>query len=689
MLSMSADNRRISVSEHVLFTLAGAAILWVTLFLLRLFLLIYNFELIRDIPLTSIIESFFNGSRFDLRVVAYLSIPLTLSLCSQRAMMARRILRLWLHAVGSLLILLGMIELDFYREFHQRLNSLVFQYLQEDPSTVLSMLWNGFPVLRLLLAWATLSTVLYLALIKVDRMTRWCNIAVSPTKRVDLSAQLSRHGGFANPFLVLFVFIIVSVIAARGTFRQGPPLRWGDAFTTEYLFTNHLGLNGALTLYDAAKNQLSGNRDNIWTPTMDANEAVGVTRQLLLTDHDQIVDADKAVIRRTYQVPEETVLPVTNVVVILMESFAGHYVGALGSQADITPNFDKLAEEGLLFRRFFSNGTHTHQGMFATMACFPNLPGFEYLMQMPEGSHQFSGLSQLLKARGYNDLYVYNGDFAWDNQSGFFSNQGMTNFIGRNDYVNPVLDDPTWGVSDQDMFDRAAEELLKQDTQKPFYAFLQTLSNHTPYALPKELPVDAVHGHGSFDEHLTAMRYSDWALGQFFEKAKKSPYYKNTLFVIVGDHGFGANEQLTEMDLHRYHVPMLMIAPGIHERFGSTIDTVGTQVDIVPSIMGRLGGVVQHQCWGRDLLSLPPSDSGFGIIKPSGSDQTVSIITGEHMVIQPKNREPQFYQYHLGEQPKSKKVEFSPEDNLLLHQLTAFIETATNSLISNTTGVDG
>ena len=239
------------------------------------------------------------------------------------------------------------------------------------------------------------------------------------------------------------------------------------------------------------------------------------------------------------------------------------------------------------------------------------------------------------------------------------------------------------------MFDRAAEELLKQDTQKPFYAFLQTLSNHTPYALPKELPVDAVHGHGSFDEHLTAMRYSDWALGQFFEKAKKSPYYKNTLFVIVGDHGFGANEQLTEMDLHRYHVPMLMIAPGIHERFGSTIDTVGTQVDIVPSIMGRLGGVVQHQCWGRDLLSLPPSDSGFGVIKPSGSDQTVSIITGEHMVIQPKNREPQFYQYDLGEQPKSEKVEFSPEDNLLLHQLTAFIETATNSLISNTTGVDG
>jgi phosphoglycerol transferase MdoB-like AlkP superfamily enzyme len=94
--------------------------------------------------------------------------------------------------------------------------------------------------------------------------------------------------------------------------------------------------------------------------------------------------------------------------------------------------------------------------MFATMACFPNLPAFEYLMRTPEGAHKFSGLPQLLSARGYDNLYVYNGNFQWDNQSGFFSNQGMTRFIGREDFVDPVYMDPTWGVSDQDMFDRAA-----------------------------------------------------------------------------------------------------------------------------------------------------------------------------------------------------------------------------------------
>jgi len=412
-------------------------------------------------------------------------------------------------------------------------------------------------------------------------------------------------------------------------------------------------------------------------------------RDMLLTANDKLVDPDKAAVRREFTPPAANTLPIKNVVVILMESFAGHSVGALGDESNITPYFDKLSEEGLLFDHFFSNGTHTHQGMFATMACFPNLPGFEYLMQTPEGSHKLSGLPQLLSgARKYDDVYVYNGDFAWDNQSGFFSNQGMTNFIGRNDFVNPVFSDPTWGVSDQDMFDRGAEELKAREAKgKPFYALLQTLSNHTPYALPANLPVERVTGHGSLDEHLTAMRYSDWALGQFFEKAKKEPYYKDTLFVVVGDHGFGNNEQITEMDLGRFNVPMLMIAPGLQDKFGKRSSIVGTQIDIVPTIMGRLGGDTVHQCWGRDLLNLPAGDLGFGVIKPSGSEQTVAIVTGNRILIEPKDMEPKIYNYELGTKPHAEVVPNAPDVAELREKLDSFLQTATKSLLDNTAGV--
>ncbi|UVJ42750.1 LTA synthase family protein [Pseudomonas sp. LS1212] len=674
-----------TIKSHLAYTLLSALAIMVMLSLLRLALLVYNREMIGNTPAMTFVEAFLNGLRFDLRLVVYLCIPMLLAVLGARVMAARGFFRVWLTIVSSLALFLGLMEMDFYREFHQRLNGLVFQYVKEDPKTVLSMLWYGFPVVRYLLAWAFVTWLLSLVFKGIDRLTR-------PSDEYG-SAMAGSRG--AAPWYtrvgVFVVILLIAVVAARGTLRQGPPLRWGDAYTTDSNFANQLGLNGTLSLVEAGKSRLSEDHDNLWKATLPQPEAQQTVRDLLLTSNDNLVDGETAAIRRDYLPPAENTLPIRNVVVILMESFAGHSVGALGSEANITPYFDKLAKEGLLFDHFFSNGTHTHQGMFATMACFPNLPGFEYLMQTPEGSHKLSGLPALLSPRGYDDVYVYNGNFAWDNQSGFFSNQGMTNFIGREDYVNPVFSDPTWGVSDQDMFDRGAQELEDNfgKNGKPFYALLQTLSNHTPYALPKDLPVEPVTGHGTLDLHLTAMRYSDWALGQFFEKARKAPYFKETLFVVVGDHGFGNNKQITEMDLGRFNVPLLLIGPGIQEKFGARNSTVGTQIDIVPTIMGRLGGEVRHQCWGRDLLNLPEGDKGFGVIKPSGSDQTVALITGNRILVEPKEMAARVYRYELGANPKSELIHSESDKAELKRKLESFLQTATKSLIDNTAGVVG
>ncbi|MCF6762121.1 LTA synthase family protein [Pseudomonas fragi] len=669
-----------TVKSHLAFTLLCALIMMVMFTLLRVALLVYNREMILDTPASTFLEAFGNGLRFDARIVVYFSIPLLLALLSVKAMAMRGVLRFWLTAASSLALFLGLMEMDFYREFHQRLNGLVFQYVKEDPKTVMSMLWYGFPVVRYLLAWAVGTVILYFAFRGADRITR-----SSVTRAANgASRAVAPWYGRAAVFVVL---LLVCVVLARGTLRQGPPLRWGDAYTTDSNFANQLGLNGSLSLIAAAKSRFGDDRTNIWKATLEQPQATQTVRDMLLTEHDKLVDADTAPVRRDTTPPEEKTLPIKNVVVILMESFAGHSVGALGRPGNITPYFDELSKQGLLFERFFSNGTHTHQGMFATMACFPNLPGFEYLMQTPEGSHKLSGLPELLSARKFDDVYVYNGDFAWDNQSGFFSNQGMTTFVGRNDFVDPVFSDPTWGVSDQDMFNRGLEELKKREGKEPFYALLQTLSNHTPYALPTPLPVEPVTDRGSLNEHLTAMRYSDWALGQFFEKARKEPYFKETLFVIVGDHGFGNEQQISEMDLGRFNVPLLLIGPGIQEKFGARNDTVGTQVDIVPTIMGRLGGEFRQQCWGRDLLTLPEGDKGSGVIKPSGSDQTVAIISDDHLLVQPKDMPAKVWQYKLGANPEAKVVTDSPEAIELKTRLESFLQTATKSLLDNTAGV--
>ncbi|RLA02324.1 MAG: LTA synthase family protein, partial [Gammaproteobacteria bacterium] len=555
--------------------------------LLRGLLLYTNSGLAEQIPLVDLGRSFLVGLRFDLIITCILGAPLVLALLLPGGLGTRRLALLWLGIAGAATLFAGVTELEFYREFQTRLNSIAFHYLQEDAATVSSMIWNGFPVLRYLLLWLLLC-VIYISVLRwIDRHT-----PKRPVAGYRIAIRI--------PVFVLILFL--TVWGGRGTLRSGPPLRWGDAFHSQHLFANHLALNSTYTLAKAAIKAADSNQDKDWLTAMPDDTALAITRDMLLTPQDTLLEPDEYPLLRLHTPEVRLPQAPKNIVLIIMESFTGEFTGALGHDHGITPEFDKLAAQGLLFDRFFSNGTHTHQGMFATVACFPNLPGYEYLMQNPKGQHRFSGLPTLLKPRGFNDIYVYNGHFSWDNQEGFFRNQGMSRFIGRDDYVDPVFIDTTWGVSDEDMFNRAFKELNRLNSEQPFFAILQTLSNHTPYALPEVLPVETVNGFGKLDQHLTAQRYSDWALGQFFAKAVTAPWFRETLFVIVGDHGFGLGRQLSDIDLLRFHVPLLLIGPGIQTTYGTRNHTVATQTDVVPTIVSLLGKPFVHQCWGRDLL---------------------------------------------------------------------------------------
>ena len=641
--------------------------------LLRALLLVRNPELAAGTSNADLTWAFVVGIRFDLIITSYMVLPLVLSLLLPSGLGKRRLARLWLLVTGGMVLFLGVSEPEFYHEFHTRLNSLAIQYLKEDPATVSSMIWHGFPVVRYLLLWALLLGLLAWGLSLADRWTR-------------KFGQTYPAWWLRLPVFLLCAFLVA--LGARGTLRHGAPLRWGDAFHSQNLFANHLALNGTWSLAKAAMGNKKKDAGKTWLKAMAADQALNRTRKLLLAPGDTLELPEEYPVLRSHA-PAKTLSPrPKNLVFIIMESFSGQFTGALGNDHGITPHFDELAREGLLFDRVFSNGTHTHQGMFATVACFPNLPGFEYLMQEPEGQHQFSGLPALLKPLGFQDVYVYNGAFNWDNQKGFFRNQGMTRFIGRNQVENPVFTDPTWGVSDQDMFDQALREFSRLDADKPFFAVLQTLSNHTPYALPHPLPVTPVKGFGGLDEHLTAMRYADWALGRFFDEAKKQPWYKDTLFVLVGDHGFGVKKQLGEIDLLRFHVPMLLLAPGIQETFGKRIHTAATQQDIVPTAVSQLlGRPFTHQCWGRDLLSLPDDDPGFGIIKPSGSDHTVAHFRGNHIVIKPPHGKAVFGRYQLYPEPSFTPDEQPPEKERMLKDLKAYVSTAMRALVENRTGL--
>ncbi|MCD6292498.1 MAG: sulfatase-like hydrolase/transferase [Deltaproteobacteria bacterium] len=663
-----------TILSNLKFILILATILLITLSLMRLFLLLYNRELTTAVPKKDLVRSFAIGCRFDMIIIGAIMLFPIITQFFPWSSVNRSLPLYWCSITGAAIIFLSVVELEFYRQFHTRLNSLVFDYLKEDPKTVSSMIWNGCPVLRYLGLWLVISSLTITGFF-VDNA--YASLILSP----------NNPGVFYHRLLIFMPLLALAVVACRGTLRSGPPLRWGDAYHSTHLFANHLALNGVYTLIKAILDGKKQKSRKKWLRCMPKTTALDKTRKLLLQADDKLSEPEKQPLKREHQ-PQPTKATIKNVVVIMMESFSAQYIGALGNPHGISPEFDRLAEKGVLFDHFFSNGTHTHQGIFAALAGFPNLPGFETLMQQPQGATGFSGLAELLRKRDYQSLYTYNGDFAWDNQEGFFRNQGMTNFIGRFDYKNPEFIDPTWGVSDNDMFNRAHQELENLAPDKPFFAILQTLSNHLPFTIPEPLPITKVSGQGLLDGHLTAMRYADWALGQFFAQAKNSAYFAETLFVLLGDHGFCVPQQLTDIELLRFHIPLLLLAPGLQKQYGPRRSTIGTQVDLVPTIMGLLNKPFTHHCWGRNLLNIAADDPGFGIIKPSGSDPTVAMLNGDRILVHPPDgHNSQLYRYQLYPRTQAEVVNNPACANEMETTLQAYVQTAMDALLTGHAGV--
>jgi phosphoglycerol transferase MdoB-like AlkP superfamily enzyme len=376
-----------------------------------------------------------------------------------------------------------------------------------------------------------------------------------------------------------------------------------------------------------------------------------------------------------------------NVVVILMESFAGRYCGALGDTHGLTPEFDRLATEGVLFTRAFANGTHTHQGVYATLTSFPNFPGYEFLMKMMEASQEFSGLPSILDRHGYRSVFLYNGLFSWDNKEGFFRNHGIEKFIGTEDYRDPVFRDPVWGVSDLDVYRRANEEFQAMAGEKPFFGVILTLSNHAPFNLPDPLPFPRIVTGDHLEGRFNGMRYADWALGEFFRQARQEEYFKDTLFVITGDHGFAVPPNVTPMSLARFNVPLLFYAPG--QLPPQRRDTVASQVDIGPSVTALLGLDDPHQAWGRNLFAPTLHDSGFAVVKPSGNEEVVALIEGDRILVRDPKNPPRLYRYELNSPPSAEDETVAQPQRLkeMERRLLAFVKTGILTLRNRQLGL--
>jgi phosphoglycerol transferase MdoB-like AlkP superfamily enzyme len=691
---------RLWLPPHIRFLTAVFLLLMVLFSLARGGLLLRNASSDQGAA-ADIAGAFLVGLRFDLCIASYFMIPIAIVCYLWRGFFPnsrrlRLVFMLLLTLVLSLTTLAMLAEFEFFAEFRSRYNQLAIRYLTH-PLTVGGMIWNNYPVGRYLLIWSAVTVLIYLVLQFAARRA----FDVPGPKPTLLTEAVCIFG------LVAFL-----VISARGGL-QIEPLRWGSAFWSRSEFANQLTLNGFFSLSQAVRDAASRGRESApWVGRVPIKQARITTRQMLFAPGETPLKPDTHVVLRSGPASTGSPFHLTtksgrpaNVVIVMMESFSARYTGACGAPggkdaASVTPYFDALAKDGLLFTRALSPGSHTHQGIFAIQLGFPNLPGYETLMESAVSNQPFLSVPNIFSDAGHHTLFLYNGDFAWDNMYGFFTKQGVDRFIGGGDMkAEAKFLDAVWGVSDGDLFDRANREFQAASERGPFMAAVMTLSNHAPFQVPPVPGAMPITDQGEENKRLEALRYADYAVGKFIEDAKKLPYFQDTLFVFVGDHGFHVAPVLTEVHLLYHHVPLLFYAPGLTTSSGQPFRGVdsrlASQVSILPTILDLLNmHAAPHASWGRSLLAAEgPSanadfaDTNFVVFKMSGGGRAVAIAQDDKLlVLGSGSGRPLLMNFSLGFPPSITPLNDAATERAMESRLRAYLQAALHDLMLKQAG---
>jgi len=571
-------------------------ILYLTLFRLG-FLLKYK-NLCSGIPLTIILKSFLIGARFDILVISYIFIPLfiigSLPLVGMgRLKITRIVIETILFTVFAFIFLLSLIDIEYYGEFGTHLSHWAFEYLDQ-MGMVFYSISSNYPVIPYLLLWGALTFIFI-----------WWGITLSKKifKRINKGKILSQ---------ILYFVLICALLALGARGRLGlAPFNWGVAYFSEYDFANQLALNGVYTLGTSLQDEYEDAHSKSYDEFnfFPSEKAWSEVRKLVWSPNEEFADSQNS-LARFYQLPfERNQNENHNVVIIFLESWLARYVGTLGGKPEVTPFFDSLASDGILFENFFATGTRTNRGLLSVLCSFPSQTG-RSLMKKFGAPHPFKSVASILNERGYQSILIYGGDLQFDNMQGFLREVGFKRFVGQSDFPkeNSL---GKWGVPDHIVLARANEEFSKMG-ESPFLGVVLTLSNHEPFLLPDssfKLFPPSVPDY----KYLNTYRYSDWALGKFFSEAKKEPYFSKTIFILVADHGKVLPSQ-SDMPWERFHIACLFYAPDILREKSKRITTVGDQTDILPTLIGILGKPVLHQSWGKDILSLSRENKGFAMM---------------------------------------------------------------------------
>ena len=525
---------------------------------------------------SSIWLSFLYGLRLDTIVAStFLLVPLILLTLSPKILknIVNSILKYYILFIIAVLIYMEVATFPFIAQYDVRPNYLFVEYL-EYPKEVFGMILADYK-LPLLIAFILIGGFIYLYL-KRFRDTLDDIFQISYIKRVIL-------------FLPL---LIVLFLGMRSSFGHRPA-NISDAIYSSNRMLNEITKNSLYSvLYAAYVNAKHGSKKLMKQyGSMDIAEAIQrVQHRLNITNIDK-----NSILSRVEKTHFKTTKQ-KNLVIFLQESLGYQFVEAVGGEKGITPKLNALAQEGIVFRNLYSNGTRSVRGIAGTVAGNFSIPG-KGVVKRNKSQNNYFTIAKLFKPLGYHTSFIYGGESRFDNMKGWFLNNGFDEVIDQEKFIDPKFVG-NWGVCDGEVVQRADKEFSKMYKQnKPFASVIFSTSNHTPFDYPQD-KIELIKGVPP-KSVKNAVKYADFAIGKLIELAKKHNYYKDTVFVIVADHNVRVyGDDMVPVDM--FQIPAVIVGGDIKPL---KYDKLSTQPDVLATVLDLVGVDFKYPIMGHSIFS--------------------------------------------------------------------------------------
>jgi phosphoglycerol transferase MdoB-like AlkP superfamily enzyme len=578
---------------------------------------------------------------------------------------------IWCLVALTVTIFIELSSASFIAQYDVRPNRLYIEYLKY-PKEVFSTLWHGFraPLIGGIVAtggllWAACRWLMRASVLKpqlqpqiqptlhpaLHSTSPWtATSAATTTERSQATAAAavtSAHTGMGWAplwsLLLMWVCVLFVVFACiRSTTNHRPANPAMFAMTGDAL-VNSLIINSPYSVFYAAYSMRHEARSTQMYGQLPTNTMLKLALDWPWLQHYQFKHADFPTLHQqtlpepplAVQHPSDTsprLFPLgtptrpRNLVIVLQESMGATFVGKLGG-VGVTPELDKLATQGIWFEQMYATGTRSVRGIEAVVAGFAPTPA-QSVVKLSNSQQNFTTLASILAQQGYHTQFIYGGEAHFDNMRSFFTGNGFSQVVDIHQIKNPAFVG-SWGASDEDLFNTAHQQLLQlHQQQKPFFSLIFTSSNHEPFEFPEGRIALYDPQKASVNN---AVKYADWAMGEFFQKAKQSAYWQDTLFLIVADHDnrvYGNNL----IPLEKFQIPAVIVGGDVP---AVSLPNLASQIDLAPTLLSLMGIASCHPMIGRDFVAdsqspgraLVQFDNYFALMEEQGL--TILLPNGE------------------------------------------------------------